>query len=99
MYITTCASKKGFLLVNGINSVVFKPSYIAECTPFSAVSSGEWIDLDMLIPFLGRLLAALYCFYFHRKCPERPERCLDIYIYVNNMADAKSVRNLSALFR
>ena len=29
---------------------------------------------------LGR--AALYCFYFHRKCPERPERCLYIYIYI-----------------
>ena len=32
--------------------------------------------------FLGRRKAALYCFYFHRKCPERPERCLDIYIYI-----------------
>ena len=55
--------------------------------------------------FLGRRKAALYCFYFHWKCPERPERCLYIYIYiyiyiyVNNMADAKSVRNLSAIFR
>ena len=58
-----------------------------------------------LVPFLGRLPAALYCFYFHRKCPERPERCqyiyiyIYIYIYVNNMADAKSVQNLSAIFR
>ena len=32
--------------------------------------------------FLGRRKAALYCFYFHRKCPERPERCLYIYIYI-----------------
>ena len=32
--------------------------------------------------YLGRRKAALYCFYFHRKCPERPERCLDIYIYI-----------------
>ena len=56
-----------------------------------------------VLPFLGRRKAALYCFYFHRKCPERPERCQYIYIYiyicVNNMADAKSVQNLSAIFR
>ena len=32
--------------------------------------------------FLGRRKVALYCFYLHRKCPERPERCLYIYIYI-----------------
>ena len=32
--------------------------------------------------FLGSLPAALYCFYFHQKCPERPEQCQYIYIYV-----------------
>ena len=32
--------------------------------------------------FLGRRKAALYCFYFHWKCPERLERCLYIYIYI-----------------
>ena len=25
-----------------------------------------------MVDFLGRRKAALYCFYFHRKCPERP---------------------------
>ena len=24
----------------------------------------------------------LYYFYFDRKCPERPERCIYIYIYI-----------------
>ena len=56
-----------------------------------------------LSTFLGHRKADLYCFYFHRKCPERPERCLYIYIYIyiyiNSMADTKSVRNLSAIFR
>ena len=57
---------------------------------------------------LGHRKAALYCFYFHQKCPERPERYLYIYlylsiyiyiyIYVNNMADVKSIHNLSAMF-
>ena len=32
--------------------------------------------------FLGRWKAALYCFYFHRKCPERPKRCQYIYLYI-----------------
>ena len=32
--------------------------------------------------FLGRQRRPLYCFYFHRKCPERPERCQYIYIYI-----------------
>ena len=43
---------------------------------------------------LGCWKAALYRFYFHRKCPEHPEQCQYICIYVNNMADAKS-----AIFR
>ena len=44
------------------------------------VSSHE-IRLECL--FLGRRKAALYCFYFHWKCPERPERCQYIYyIYI-----------------
>ena len=26
-----------------------------------------------ILTFLGRQMRALYCFYFHRKCPEHPE--------------------------
>ena len=54
-----------------------------------------------LLFFLGRRKAALYCFYSHRKCPERPEQYIYmyIYIYVNNMADAKAIHNLWAIFR
>ena len=57
-----------------------------------------------LLKFLGRWKAALYCFYFHRKCPEHAERCLDIYN--NNICPQhgrrefiKSVHNLSAIFQ
>ena len=37
-----------------------------------------------ILTFLGRQKAALYCFYFHRKCPKRLERC----IYIHNMLTA-----------
>ena len=44
-------------------------------------SSGH-TPVTILLTFLGRQRRPLYCFYFHRKCPERPERCQYIYVYI-----------------
>ena len=59
------------------------------------------VSMDLMVTRLARLLffglpqGALYCFHFHRNVWNN----VYIYIYVNNMADAKSVHNLSAIFR
>ena len=37
------------------------------------VNLDKYVFFKILSNLLGRLKVALYCFYFHRKCPERPE--------------------------
>ena len=62
------------------------------------------LNLWFLPFFLGHRKAALYLFLLSPEVSGTSGTMsiyiyIYIYIYVNNMADAKSVRNLSAIFR
>ena len=50
VYHNLCLKKAFCLSMTFILFYSNPATYIAEYTPFSSVSSGKWIDLDMLIP-------------------------------------------------